>query len=163
VAPSGGFNQSVAFACIGAPAQSTCAVSPNTVALNGSTAATVSVTVTTAAASMLVYEHPVSDPPPTTIYRLLVPILGLLALVLLASLNGRSWEQRPRLAYGVALLLLLCAGVTLSACGGGGGSSGGGGGNAGTPTGTYTLVVSATFTSGSTTLTHSADLTLVVQ
>lgn len=162
VAPSGGFNQSVAFACTGAPAQSTCAVSPNTVALNGSTVVTVSVTVATTAASMLVHEPPVSGPPPIAVYRLVIPILGLLGLALLASLHDRSWERCPRLAYGGALLLLLCACMTLSACGGGG-SGGGGGGNVGTPTGTYTLVVSATFTSGSSTLTHSTNLTLVVQ
>ncbi len=33
----------------------------------------------------------------------------------------------------------------------------------GTPVGTYTLTVTATYTSGSTTLTHSQNLTLTVQ
>jgi len=47
----------------------------------------------------------------------------------------------------------------MSACGGGNSSSGGGG----TPAGTYTLTVTGSFTSGSTTLTHNTKLTLVVQ
>src|SRR6202035_4404061 len=50
VAPVGGFNQTVALACSGTPALSACAVSPNSVALNGSTPATVTVTITTMAA-----------------------------------------------------------------------------------------------------------------
>jgi len=155
VSPGGGFNQSVAFACSGAPSQSTCAVSPSSIALNGSVATTVTVTVTTRAASF-----PVITRSPRDGYRHLYLIIELLVLSLLTGLLSRHKDRRPRLAYGLALLLFLCVGLMMSACGSG---SSGGGGNQRTPAGTYTLVVSGTFTSGSTKLTHNADLTLVVQ
>jgi len=71
----------------------------------------------------------------------------------------RQW--RPQLLYGLTFLCLLSVGVTMSAWGGGSNSSTGGGG--GTPAGTYTLTVTGSFTSGSTTLTNNTKLTLVVQ
>lgn len=159
VAPGGGFNQSVAFACTGAPARSTCAVSPNTVQLNGSTSATVTVTVTTAVASLLVRKLPASSLPRPPGYWLVLPISALLGLALVACLLVRHRVRRPRLAYGVALVLLLCVGMTMSACGGGGSTSSGSGGNPGTPAGTYKLVVTGT----STSLTHTTNFTLIVQ
>ena len=154
VAPAGGFNQMVAFACTGAPPQSTCAVSPSSIALNGSAATTVTVTVTTMAASL-----PVVTPSPRGDYQLLRLFTELLVLSLLIGLLS-SRRGRPRLAYGLALLVCLSAAVMMSACGGG---SSGGGGSQRTPAGTYTVVVSGTFTSGSTKLTHNANLTLMVQ
>jgi len=87
-------------------------------------------------------------------------IASLLALSLLTGLLSWHGGRRPRLAYGLALLVFLSAGVMMSACGAG---SSGVGGNQGSPAGTYPLVVSGTFTSGSTKLTHNANLTLVVQ
>jgi len=39
----------------------------------------------------------------------------------------------------------------------------GGGGNSGTTPGVYTLTVTGTYASGSTTLTHSLNLTLTVR
>jgi len=154
VSPAGGFNQSVAFTCTGAPSQSSCAVSPSSIALNGSAATTVAVTVATMAASL-----PVVSPSPRGGYRPLPLITELLVFLLLTGLLDWHRGRRPRLAYGLALLLCLCAGL-MSACGSG---SSGGGGNQRTPAGTYTVVVSGTFTSGSTRLTHNANLTLVVQ
>ena len=47
VAPSGGFAQTVALSCGGAPALSTCAVSLNSILISGTAATTVMVTVTT--------------------------------------------------------------------------------------------------------------------
>jgi hypothetical protein len=157
VVPSGGFSQTVAFVCTGAPTQSTCAVSPSTVALNGSAAVTVSVTVRTTAASRVVIELPASSPPPIA-PRTLFLISVSLGLGLLAVMLASSRERHLRLGNRLALLLLICAGITMASCGGSGGS-----GNQGTPAGNYTLAVSATFTSGSTTLTHNTNLSLVVQ
>ena len=51
VAPGGGFNQNVTLTCSGAPAQSSCSVSPSSVTLKGATSAPVAVTVTTAGTS----------------------------------------------------------------------------------------------------------------
>ena len=49
----GGFNQSVAFTCTGAPAGASCSVSPSSATPSGSSATAISVTVTTAAASQI--------------------------------------------------------------------------------------------------------------
>jgi hypothetical protein len=50
-------------------------------------------------------------------------------------------------------------GIIMPACGGGNGNSGGGT----TAPGSYTLLVTGTFTSGADTLTHTTKLTLIVQ
>jgi hypothetical protein len=154
VSPAGGFNQTVALTCTGGPAISTCAVTPSSVPLNGTVAANVAVSVTTMAAL-----PPLIVSFPRGYHRLLHPITELLALSILIGLLSLR-RGRPRLAYGLVLLVFLSVAVMMSACGGGGS---GVGGNHGTPAGTYSVVVSGTFTSGSTKLTHNANLTLVVQ
>jgi Cep192 domain 4/Galactose oxidase, central domain len=154
VSPAGGFNQTVALTCTGGPALSTCAVTPSSVSLNGTVAANVAVSVTTIAAlPPLIISFPRAD------YRLLHPITELLALSILIGLLSLR-RGRSRLAYALVLLVFLSAAVMMSACNSGGG---GVGGNHGTSAGTYSLVVSGTFTSGSTKLTHNTNLTLVVQ
>jgi hypothetical protein len=163
LAPNSGFSQLVTFTCTGAPSQSTCALSPSSIVLNGSAAAAVTVTVTTTAASFIVQENPARGPLAKVIYRPVLLILGLLGLILLSRSQRGQRVRRLRLAYGLALLIFLCAGVMMSGCGGGGSSSTGSSSNTGTPAGTYTLVVTGTFTSGSTTLTRNSNLTLVVQ
>jgi hypothetical protein len=85
---------------------------------------------------------------------------GTLVLAMLASMAGWRRERRPRLLYGVAFLRVLSFGVTMPAYGGG--SSGNNGGGE-TQAGTYNLTVIGSFTSGSTTLTHNTQLTLVVK
>jgi hypothetical protein len=54
---------------------------------------------------------------------------------------------------------LLCVAVTFSSCGGGGSSPSGGG----TTAGNYTITVTGTFSSGSSTLSHATNLNLVVR
>jgi hypothetical protein len=152
VSPAGGFNQTVALTCTGGPALSTCAVTPSSVPLNGTVATNVVVSVTTMAASPpQIISFPRAD------YRLLNLITELLGLLLLIALLRWRRGRRPRLAYGLALLVFFSAGVMMSACGSADV------GHQGTPAGTYPLVVSGTFTSGSTRLAHNANLTLVVQ
>jgi hypothetical protein len=158
VAPDGGFNQTVTLSCSGAPAQSTCSVSPSLVKLSGS-AATTSVTVTTAGGSAGLTQ-PINGPG-EDVRRSLVALSGALGLAMMSSLGHWRRELCPRLLSGLAVLCLLSLGVTMSACGGGGGSGSGGGG--GTQAGTYSLTVTGTFNSGSTNLTHKTNLTLVVQ
>ncbi len=80
-------------------------------------------------------------------------ISGLPGLVLLGSLRHRH----RRLSYCLAFLCLLCLGIIFSACG----TGGGGGGE--TPAGTYKIMVTGKSTSGSATLTHATQLTLVVE
>jgi len=84
-------------------------------------------------------------------------VLVLLALALMASLFKQGRHRRHSLATALLLALIICAGLSLAACAGGGSSK------PGTPAGTYSLAVTGTFASGSTTLAHSAKLTLVVQ
>jgi hypothetical protein len=155
IAPGGGFKQTVTLSCSGAPAQSTCSVSPSSIALGGTSATTVTVTVTTAAAAALVppaggpsLDHPLGLP---------VVFSGTLGLALLLGVMPYR-RRRPQLLYGLALLLLLSIGGTMTACGGGSGSSRGG-----TLAGTYNLTVTGSYTAGSVTLNHNTKLTLVVQ
>jgi hypothetical protein len=159
VSPAGGFTQSVALSCSGGPALSTCAVSPSMVTLNGSAATMVTVAITTTAAL-----PPQSAPFAKGGHRL-VPLTNWLwsALIFLILIGLRRWPMgyRPSLAYALAVLLVFSAALGLVACGGG--SSGSTPGNPQTPAGTYSVVVSGAFTSGSTNLKHSANLTVVVQ
>jgi hypothetical protein len=159
VTPGGGFDQTVTLSCTGAPSQSVCSLSSNSVTLNGSTAASVTVAVTTAGTSAIL-AHPAAFSHMGGRLALWLALCGLPGLVLMGSFRP-SRARRCRFLSGVALLCLLSLGVTASGCGGGGGNIGSGSG--GTPTGSYNLTVTGTFASGSTTLTHSTKLTLVVQ
>jgi hypothetical protein len=158
VAPGGGFNQTVAMSCSGAPAESTCSLSSSSVALSGSKAQTVTVAVTTAGRSAGLIQ-PFGRPPYGAMLAFVV-FCGTLGLTMLLSLPKELRWRSPQVLYGLSFLCLLFLGVTVSACGGGSSSSGGSGG---TPAGSYNLAVTGTFTSGSTTLSHTTKLTLVVQ
>jgi hypothetical protein len=157
VTPDGGFNHPVTLSCSGAPAQSTCSVSPSSVPLNGS-ASTAIVTVTTVGASAGLTQPIGGDA--GTMFGSWFALSGTLALATVVSLAGWRRERRPRLLYGLIFLCLLAIGVTIPACGGGSSGNGGGGG---TQAGTYNLTVTGTFTSGSTKLTRNMNLTLVVR
>jgi hypothetical protein len=157
VAPSGGFNQTVTLSCSGAPAHSTCSMSPSSVTLSGS-ATTATVTVTTAGGSAGL-TRPVNGPG-GNMFGSWLALSGTLGPAMLVSLGSWRRKRHPRLLYGLTFLCLFSIGVTISACGGGGSSGSGG---SGTPAGTYNLTVTGTFTSGSTNLTHKTNFTLVVQ
>jgi hypothetical protein len=156
IAPAGGFTQSVALSCGGAPAQSTCSVTPKMISLSGTTAQTAMVMVTTAAHGSVL---PVG---PTSMTYRPTPLSAWIAILLAMVVASLLWRQELELRWApvFALVVLVCVGVTLTSCGGG---SGGGGGATGTQAGTYTITVTGNFSSGSTTLTHAANLTLVVQ
>ena len=88
-----------------------------------------------------------------------------LALAVLAW-TVRRWRQPAGVSRRQAAFLTLAAGLLLTlavaACGGGGNNVSTPPSNPGTPAGTYTLTVTGSTTSGSTTLTNSATLTLIV-
>jgi len=161
VAPAGGFAASVALSCSGGPAGSTCAVSPSTIALSGAAAQTGMVTVTTTAAHgwVLPFE---GGWPKDTRYRQTPRLLALATTFLLMVVASLFWrrQQRLLLVRMAAFAALVTLGLTLTSCGGGLGSSGGG---TNPQAGTYTINVTGNFTTGSTTLTRAAKLTLVVQ
>jgi hypothetical protein len=156
LAPEGGFNQTVQFSCAGAPAMSTCAVSPSSATLNGSTLQPVTVTVTTAGSSASL-RSPASGSGLMNAYGLWLPLSGALGLATLVfPKKSRRLRGRGKL-LGITLLCVIAMSM-MPACGG---SSSGGG--SGTQAGTYNLTVSGAFSSGSSTLTHTTKLTLVVQ
>jgi hypothetical protein len=92
----------------------------------------------------------------------LVVLLALCGLpgLLVACAASRGRFRLHRLVRSVAYIFLFLISTTWLACGDGGGPRSTGGG---TPAGTYNLSVSGSFSSGSTTLSRSARLTLVVQ
>lgn len=156
VTPLGGFNQAVVLSCTGAPTLATCSANPASVTPNGTSASTVTVTVTTTAGSMIapgrLYEPPSSGGERTLWYL----VWSLLAFGILTALVR---VRRRRLPLAIGLMVLLV--VFFAGCGGSGGA-GGGGGSPGTPSGTYSLTVTGTLMSGSSTLSHSVTLSLTV-
>ncbi|MGH9701846.1 MAG: choice-of-anchor D domain-containing protein, partial [Candidatus Acidiferrales bacterium] len=159
--PGGGFSPQVMFTCAGAPVEASCVVSPNPAMLSGLNT-TVAVNVATTAKSLVFLRAPKLDPGVLVKYWSLALEFLLAGLILI-------WNQQRRDKRGsmglTTVLLLSCALLTISACGGGS-SSGPNTGNPnipGTTAGTYTLTVTATYTTGSSTLSHQTNLTLVVQ
>jgi hypothetical protein len=152
LAPQAGFNQSVALTCSGAPSHSACSVSPNMVFLNGTAAVTATVSVATMASSVL--------PLPTAMrgHRLTnywPPLLQLLSLFLRRRRAAMRWVPALSLAAVIGTAMAM-------ACGGGGSSTKPTGGVA-TASGTYTITVTGTAGSGSTAVSHTTNLTLIVQ
>jgi hypothetical protein len=137
------------FTCMGAPANSTCNVTPSSAALG--TATTVSVTVLTGVSSTGQNSRPPMSRPSMFWLAALLPV-GLLAL------------RRRNKADLVAFAVLGCL-IAASGCGAGRAiplESGSGSGPTPTPitpAGTYTIVASAS--SGG--LTRTVNLTLIVQ
>jgi hypothetical protein len=153
-AVGGTFANAVNLSCGGAPALSTCKVTPSTISAgSGSTGVTVTVTTTAPVAALLMpRESQRGAMWATWIFQ--GPGFLMVGLV---SLGGKERQNRRRL-----LLMCLLIGLILFAVGCGGASVGKGTQptpQAGTPTGTYTLLVSGS--SGS--LVHTTQLTLTVQ
>jgi hypothetical protein len=159
VAPAGGFAASVVLSCNGGPAGSACAVSPSTISLSGAAAQTAMVTVTTAAHGWL---QPFRGGWPREMRHRKTPMFLAMAAVFLMVVASQFLRREQNLVWirviGFAALVTL--GLTLTSCGGGSGSGGGG---TNPQAGTYTVTVTGNFSSGATTLTHAAKLTLVVQ
>jgi hypothetical protein len=155
VFPQNGFAQTVNLTCSGQPPQSSCSVTPNSLSLKSGPQNVNLVVVTTG--SMAGLTQPLGGPPDNhwlAWWAALSWALGL-AWMLGVSRVRRAW--RPQWLYGMTLLCLLSAVATIPACGGGGG------GGSGTPAGTYTPTITATYTNGSAQLSHSIEVTLIVQ
>jgi hypothetical protein len=150
-----GFAGIVALGCAGAPTLATCAVTPTSVTLTGSSPVTLSVTVTTVAASTMT---------PATVPRQRFPmspqwfglslLLTLLALALQWRFKTGSSGRKLGFAFASGIIAVLL--ITALGCGGGGGR---GMSNLGTPKGTSTLTITAT--SGG--VNRSLGVTLTVQ
>jgi hypothetical protein len=86
-------------------------------------------------------------------------LCGFPGLILLGACRRRPGMWKSSGLRALAFLAVIVAGTT----GWGAGSSSGGTGGGGTPANTYGLTVTGTSASGSANLTHSTNLTGVVQ
>ena len=157
----GGFNQSVAFTCTGAPPGATCTVPPSPVT-PGNSATNVTVTVTAPAASV---GRPRSRRiPPVPPLSSGPRGLFILAMGLAAMLWNIVRQNRSGVSRWQSTMVLLISGLLLALGSAGCGSEGGGGGGANPPphAQTYTLTVTGTAGSGSSALSHSVTLSLTV-
>jgi hypothetical protein len=139
--PLAGSTQTVSLSCTGEPANSRCSVTPSSITLDGTHAATANVTVQTQAAMVP------SLPDGRTIKELNRQLPFLVLLLALTAAVGNAQRRAVRDLCGTAMIALLFCG----ACGGGGSPSG-------TPKGTTTLVVTGT----AGTQSHSQNVTLTV-
>jgi hypothetical protein len=151
LAPLYGFSQTVQLGCSGGPPQSTCTVSPSSVKLTGAGSATAKVVVVTTVGSASL-AHPAGFPPASSRLALWLALPGLSGLVLLGRQGGRARKRHLRWLHGLAFC---CLALSWTGCGSSGSS--------GTPSGTYSLTVTGSFTSGSNVLKHAVSLTLIVQ
>jgi hypothetical protein len=113
--PANASTQTVTWSCTGAPTAATCTVSPSAVTLDGTHAATATVTITTTARTS--FMPPVSPrlaPPPRWLV-LAVCFAWTLVLLILYCL-GREWRWRQGLA---ATAGLLAVSLLAYSCGGG--------------------------------------------
>jgi len=139
VSSSTGFSGTISLACTGLPSEAACRFVPATITANGTpSTTTAAITVTTTAATTTAAAVTRSPRP----YLLTDWMIGMGLLFSVALVSGK--QRRVR---GACMLLMLTLVVVVPGCGGGGGGGGGNQGpppNAGTPTGTYSIVVSAT-------------------
>ena len=149
LASQGGFSGAVSLTCAGAPSAAACSLTPSSVTIEATGATPVTVRVTTTAGSMaLRTDH--RHPPGLASPRMLL----LASLIVLSALAfTRVGSMAPRRTPLGALLLLVMLWV-----GCGGGMTSGPSPAAGTPAGTYTLMVAASGFG----LTNNISLTLVV-
>jgi hypothetical protein len=145
-----GFHQVVSLSCAGVPREATCSISPATVTVDGASLATATVTVATAARGSAGTRLRLR-PPSSRVNSRLALLSWLLAFALVAcrvaDARTRAWRT----------LTLNCLFVFLwTACAGGGGVTPAVPG--GTPSGTYTLTLTAT----AGTVTRSAAVKLQV-
>ncbi len=153
-APQDGFNQTVTWACTGAPYAATCSVSPSSVTLDGSNVKTATVTLTTTArtaATLVSWRR--FTPPSMRLWEACAA--GMFLLVVLAMLWRASALRVRTCLTGMALVMVAAACVS---CGGGAYSSSTPPPAQGTPPGAYTITV--TGTSGN--VMHSKAVTVTV-
>jgi hypothetical protein len=156
-----GFTGSVALACTDPTTASICTIQPTSATVMGNTPAPIQENVTTAAGPSATSANPGPPArlPPLTPPPVKMFVVVLMLAVLWTAASVRRWERAAQLAQSVAITALLV--VSLAACFGGSSATI----TTGTPSGTYTLTVIATYTptGSSTTITRSIPLTLIVQ
>ena len=154
VSPINGFNKTVSFSCSGVPAQSTCSLAPNSLALDGHTVAGLMVSIATPGSSLLF---------PNIFSILLTSLLLFASLIAAFCMRNNRFKGHLCTADRFLLIFLLSAIVILGGCGSGNKGNTGGSTVGGAATGSYALNVSGTSTSDSITLTHTVELNLVIE
>jgi hypothetical protein len=115
-APANGFSQTVTWNCTGAPMGAACSVSPASVMLDGTHAATATVTLTTMARAWSpLLPSPRSLPPISLWLTVMACIAFLVALFLISALCHVPQQRYDVRAAAFLLAVSLCA----YACGGG--------------------------------------------
>jgi hypothetical protein len=160
VGPVDGFNRAVALACSGVPPRSTCTITPSSITIDGVHAASANIAVVTAGSSATL--NPPLGGSSTKLAVVLAMLGGVLGFLTTAGRVNGQRKRRTQFLGGLFMLCLVSVVLIMPACGGGSGGGGSTGGD-GTPTGTYNVTVTGTFSSGSTKLTHNTSFTLVVQ
>ena len=151
VSPRGTMTEPITFGCTGLPANSNCTFDPPTLTL-GKNAAQETLTIGTKGRTGGTWLFNL----PLNVKRLLFMALALLTsltLFLARRRKEQSRRERRRFAWGATLAMAL--GFVLAGCGG---SSTATPTDLGTPTGTYTVLV--TGTSGTQTITSQVTLTV---
>ena len=137
IAPINGFNQTVALSCSSLPANSDCGFTPSSVTLNGTSAATASLTITTQASC--------SNTGGTATFGnngLLLPIVFFFGIC--------SRRKRLRALFFTACVLMIgsgCAGQKVTCF---------------APSGSYTITVTGTSKVGSTTVSQATTIAVTV-
>ena len=148
VTPIGGYGGTVNFSCGTLPGGAACSFAPSSVTPAAGVPASGKLTITTTAPSSAM-ERGVPRP---------LEGIALVSAGVLLLWPGRGLNRRG--IYSAVVMLFLIGGfVSLSGCSSSGGPSNPS--NPGTPTGTQTVTVSATDSSGK--LTHSITLQMMVQ
>jgi hypothetical protein len=146
-----GYSGTVQFSCSGLPQYATCTFQPATLTFGGTTTSgSTMMTITTGVRADLLWPHIPQREEREIGWAGLFGLPGLLAI---------ACGRRRRLLRSMRLLVLLSlmlAGASLVGCGGSGGS----GGSVSSPTGTYTVQVTATAPSG---VSQSTSIALTVQ
>jgi subtilisin family serine protease len=159
VTPVAGFKGTVTLSCGGAPAASTCSISPSVVTLDGNNPAIASVTLTTTARSFFPLVAPRRFAPPLPLWKLVASFFAYLLVCAILWRLARIPRKRLLLTAAFTLpIALLCA-----SCGSSSSSSTTTNPpptqQAGTPQGAFTITVTG---STSANLSHTANVQLRV-
>jgi hypothetical protein len=157
ITTAGGYTGTVSFACSGLPANASCSFSPSSLVVGGAgvNSNTVSLNIVTGATNQASLVKPTISGPG---YRMLLACLmpGAAGIMLL----GFGRRKRTRLSVGVLLIGIVLLVAGFSGCASNQTKA------AATPTGTYTVMVTATGTpnvlSTSTNIVQTSSLTLTV-
>jgi hypothetical protein len=151
ITANAGLSGSVTFACSGLPAESACTFDPANLTASPGKANTTTLSISTTAPSSAVRQLG---------WVAATKAMTALALFLFVPFYGESRRQWVKVSLLVVVFGLGVASIT--GCGGGG-SSQQAPSNPGSPTGSSTVMVTATSVSGDATITHTLPLTVVIQ